>query len=87
MAVARHPRPRVSQQLLERCIQYAKEQGASRVVLTTNDILTPALKVYHKAGFVDLPSNPTPYARVGDGLGTGAGLTPGLILKFNSQRL
>ncbi|MED6341777.1 MAG: GNAT family N-acetyltransferase [Pseudomonadota bacterium] len=54
----------LGQQLLERCIQYAKEQGASRVVLTTNDILTPALKVYHKVGFVDLPSNPdTRYAR------------------------
>ncbi|GIS20783.1 MAG: hypothetical protein CM15mP120_26990 [Pseudomonadota bacterium] len=72
------------QQLLERCIQYAKEQGASRVVLTTNDILTPALKVYHKAGFVDLPSNPdTRYARgqFGNGVGAGTRLTPGADAK------
>ena len=47
----------LGQQLLD-VVQYAKEQGASRVVLTTNDILTPALKVYHKAGFVNLPRQP-----------------------------
>ncbi len=50
--------------LLERCVQYARERCAKRITLTTNDILKPALKVYHNAGFVDLPANPdTRYAR------------------------
>ena len=50
--------------LLERCIRYAREQRLKRIVLTTNDMLKPALKIYHNAGFVDLPANPdTRYAR------------------------
>jgi GNAT superfamily N-acetyltransferase len=54
----------LGKRLLEHCVHYAKEQGAVRIVLTTNDILKPALKVYHNAGFVDLPTNPdTRYAR------------------------
>ena len=44
--------------LLEQCVQYARQRGATRVLLTTNDILKPALRVYHKAGFEDLPINP-----------------------------
>ena len=44
--------------LLEQCVQYARQRGATRIILTTNDILKPALQVYHKAGFEDLPINP-----------------------------
>ena len=44
--------------LLEQCIEYARQRCATRIVLTTNDILKPALQVYHNAGFEDLPINP-----------------------------
>ena len=44
--------------LMEQCVQYARQRGATRILLTTNDILKPALKVYHNAGFEDLPINP-----------------------------
>ena len=54
----------IGRKLLERCIRYAREQQLKRIVLTTNDILKPALKIYHNAGFMDLPTNPdTRYAR------------------------
>ncbi len=54
----------LGQRLLQHCINYAQTQGAHRIVLTTNDVLKPALRVYHSAGFVDLPTNPdTRYAR------------------------
>jgi GNAT superfamily N-acetyltransferase len=44
--------------LLEQCVQFARQRGATRIILTTNDILKPALQVYHNAGFEDLPINP-----------------------------
>jgi GNAT superfamily N-acetyltransferase len=44
--------------LLQHCIAYAVERGAKQVILTTNDVLKPALAVYHGLGFVDLPVNP-----------------------------
>ena len=44
--------------LLEQCVQFARQRGATRIILTTNDILKPALQVYYNAGFEDLPINP-----------------------------
>lgn len=42
--------------LLAHAIDYARDQGANEVVLSTNDILTPALTVYRDAGFVAQPA-------------------------------
>ena len=42
----------LGKRLLAHAIDYAKNQGAKEVVLSTNDILTPALTVYRDAGFV-----------------------------------
>ena len=42
--------------LLAHALDYAREQGAIEVVLSTNDILTPALAVYRDAGFVVQPA-------------------------------
>jgi len=54
----------LGKRLLEHCIDFARERGGKQIVLTTNDILKPALAVYHRLGFVDLPVNPDErYAR------------------------
>lgn len=37
--------------LMDRCISYAREQGAAEVMLVTNDILKPAMGLYRAAGF------------------------------------
>lgn len=46
----------IGKQLLAHATAYATERGAKQVVLSTNDILTPALKVYRDAGFVEQPA-------------------------------
>jgi|MDSY01.1.fsa_nt_gb GNAT superfamily N-acetyltransferase len=38
--------------LLNRCINFAKEQNANAIFLLTNDILKPALNLYLSCGFV-----------------------------------
>ena len=42
----------IGKQLLAHVTAYARDRGADEVVLSTNDILAPALKVYRDAGFV-----------------------------------
>lgn len=46
----------IGKHLLAHATAYAKERGADEVVLSTNDILAPALKVYRDAGFVEQPA-------------------------------
>ena len=48
----------LGQLLLQHCIEFARQRMGKRIILTTNDILKPALAVYHKLGFKDLPVNP-----------------------------
>ena len=48
----------LGQLLLQHCIEFARQRKGKRMILTTNDILKPALAVYHKLGFRDLPVNP-----------------------------
>ncbi len=43
------------QLLMKRCISFAREQGASEIMLVTNDILLPALSLYQRAGFKAVP--------------------------------
>jgi ribosomal protein S18 acetylase RimI-like enzyme len=49
--------------LLEACEAAARAAGASRLFLETNVAQTHAIALYHRFGFVDLPAQPTPYAR------------------------
>lgn len=49
--------------LMRACIDKAREVGAPRLYLETNDSLGPALGLYRASGFVDLPPRDTPYAR------------------------
>ena len=44
-------------------IEKAKNKGAVRVWLESNRILTPAISLYRKLGFVEIPIDTTPYAR------------------------
>lgn len=44
-------------------IQAAKDLGATRIYLESNTILTPAINLYRKLGFRELPCRPTPYQR------------------------
>jgi ribosomal protein S18 acetylase RimI-like enzyme len=53
----------IGRKLIETCIDAARAAGAYRVYLETNSTLAPALGLYRSAGFVDLPAQPTPYAR------------------------
>lgn len=43
--------------------QKAKEMGAKRIWLESNRILTPAISLYKKLGFKEIPIDYTPYAR------------------------
>lgn len=53
----------VGRALMEACIQRARTLGAPRLYLETNSVLAPALGLYRRYGFVELPAQPTPYAR------------------------
>jgi putative acetyltransferase len=49
--------------LLEACETAARAAGAPRLYLETNAAQTHAIALYRRFGFVDLPAQPTPYAR------------------------
>ena len=44
-------------------VDKAKEMGASKLYLESNTILTPAINLYRKLGFVEILGNPSPYKR------------------------
>jgi ribosomal protein S18 acetylase RimI-like enzyme len=47
--------------LMEKCMQYAKENGAKKVMLYTNQKLTPAIGLYKKYGFREVPLDNSKY--------------------------
>lgn len=49
--------------LLEACEAAARATGAPRLYLETNAAQTHAIALYRRFGFVDLPPQPSPYAR------------------------
>lgn len=49
--------------LLDACEATARDAGAHRLYLETSSTLGPALALYARFGFVNLPPQPTPYAR------------------------
>ncbi|MEI6438564.1 MAG: GNAT family N-acetyltransferase [Alphaproteobacteria bacterium] len=49
--------------LMEACIEKARVLGATRLYLETNSGLAPAIGLYRAVGFVDMPTQSTPYAR------------------------
>jgi putative acetyltransferase len=49
--------------LLEACEAAARAAGAPRLYLETNAAQAHAIALYRRFGFIDLPAQPTPYAR------------------------
>ncbi len=50
--------------LMEKCIDFAKEKGWERIFLDSNRKLEPAICLYHKMGFKEIPvPEDTPYER------------------------
>ena len=64
MAVAPTARGKgIGTMLGQAAVDRARTLGATRVELLTNSALGPALHVYRKLGFVDVPLGPTDYRR------------------------
>ena len=64
MAVAEEMRGKQIGKLIgQAVIEQARKAGAKRVWLESNRILTTALNLYIKLGFVEVPITSTPYAR------------------------
>lgn len=55
---------KIGQKLMNRCISYAKEQNWLALILYSNTRLKPAIRLYKKVGFkeIPLPKN-NPYLR------------------------
>ena len=56
----------LGRRLLRHAIEAAREDGATRLYLETNHVLTPAIALYESVGFRHLPKDgalPSPYAR------------------------
>ena len=53
----------LGRRLLEACEAHARSAEAPRLYLETNRAQTHAIALYDRFGFVDLPPQPTPYAR------------------------
>lgn len=52
----------ISKLLIEKCMEKAKEVGASKLLLYSNSQLKTALKLYEKYGFVYIPVTDSPFA-------------------------
>lgn len=46
---------KIGNQLMDKALEFAKNKGAKKVILYTNRILTSAIAVYQKYGFVEIP--------------------------------
>lgn len=54
----------IGDRLMAGCLEYAKAQGIQKIFLESHSKLTPALTLYRKHGFVDVPRDPDSlYAR------------------------
>lgn len=49
--------------LMEHCLAEVRKLGAEKVILLSNRNLTPAISLYEKYGFVEVPITENPYAR------------------------
>jgi ribosomal protein S18 acetylase RimI-like enzyme len=53
----------IGNKLLQHCMEEAKRLGASKVVLFSNTLLGPAIHLYKKYGFKDVPMGYSEYKR------------------------
>ena len=54
---------KLSSRLMESCIAFAKQNQAEKIFLVSNRILKPALSLYAKYNFIEVPMDETDYAR------------------------
>jgi len=54
---------RIGQRLMYAAIHQAGEMGTHRLFLDSNTKLSPAITLYHKVGFKEVPLEDTPYER------------------------
>jgi len=54
---------KIGNQLLDFCIRKAKELGAKKLILYSNTILGPAIHLYEKYGFMEVPMGNSEYKR------------------------
>lgn len=52
-----------SKLLMQACIDFAKQKGITKIVLLSNRLLVPAISLYKKFGFKEVPLDPTDYSR------------------------
>ena len=45
---------KIGQKLMDKCISFSREQGWKEIMLYSNRILTPAINLYRKVGFVEV---------------------------------
>ena len=48
----------IGAQLMDRCIEHARRRGTRRMFLESHTKLAPALNLYRKFGFVEVPGDP-----------------------------
>jgi putative acetyltransferase len=59
MAIAAGVRGRgLGNRLMEAAILHAQESGARRIIIVSNTVLEPAIRLYRKHGFVPVPLSP-----------------------------
>ena len=51
----------IGSMLMDKCVETAKENGIETIVLYTNHILIPAIKLYEKYGFQKMPTKENKY--------------------------
>ena len=56
-----YKRQGIAEQLMETAIAFAREKQCDRVVLLTNSGLVPAIRLYEKYGFVEVPPTDNEY--------------------------
>lgn len=54
---------KIGNKMLELCLQKAKDLGANKVILFSNTLLSPAIHLYKKFGFKEVPLGSTEYKR------------------------
>ncbi len=45
---------KIGQKLMDKCIQFSRDQGLEKIMLYSNRILTPAINLYRKVGFEEV---------------------------------
>lgn len=57
---------KIGRKLMDKCIHFSKEQGWDQIMLYSNRILSPAINLYRKVGFVEVELESDPYYQRAD---------------------